>query len=197
MKWATYTVRDDVAALVDESSDAHRVPRNIVRAIVLGESSGNPAVVVNEAAGGVSVGLLNLYDGGQGAGMSIAERQDPRRNLAVGVPYIASAHAATMHLVGANRVRRIAALSGHPGDPERMPPGADRVFAEQNIERLVGIWQALEAQTPDSTGGQIAGIVPVVPTDRMEDVAHRALTWAKAHPVESLAAAAVFGVVLL
>ncbi|TAJ19060.1 MAG: hypothetical protein EPO65_07650 [Dehalococcoidia bacterium] len=191
--WGTASVAENIAAMVDAAADAQRVPRNVLRAIVLEESGGNASVVVAEAIGGESVGLLQLYSGGQGAGMSIAERQDPARNLAVGTPKIAAAWAATAHLVGANRVRRTCALSGHPGDPEAMSPGATRVFAEQAIERIVARWQSLEAQTPDAAGASLAG----VPADRIEDVTHRVIAWAKAHPVESLAAAAVLGVLAL
>ena len=149
IQWGSTSVDDAIARKVDAAADMAGVPRNVLRAFVLAESGGRPDAVGNEEAGGVSVGLLQLYDRGQGAGMTIAERKDPDRNLAVGVPPIARAWAANSHLSGRNRVTRTAAESGHPGDPAALTPGSRPwQIATNGTGRIADLWQRLESADP-------------------------------------------------
>ncbi|GMU39476.1 MAG: hypothetical protein AMXMBFR23_03420 [Chloroflexota bacterium] len=190
--WAGVRVDEGLARKVDAAADAHAVPRNVVRAIVLAESAGRADVIAHEAAatrGGYSVGLLQLYDFGQGAGMSVAERQDPDRNLAVGVPHIARAWQATTHLTGAERVRRTAALSGHPADPTVMAHGTPRVQAERAIERIVDLWRTLEGEAPDAVPVAFAGVVPFMDGPQVQRLAEQGAGWVQAHPLVAAGAA--------
>lgn len=76
----------DMAALIEERlSDAGLPPEIIVAAITnaMAESGLNPKALANEPNGTVSVGLFQLNDGKRsaGAGMSVADRQDPVKNI--------------------------------------------------------------------------------------------------------------------
>lgn len=190
--WAGFRVDETIARKVDAAADAHAVPRNVVRAIVLAESGGRADAVAHESAsrqGGYSVGLLQLYDYGQGKGMSVAARQDPDTNLAVGVPHIARAWQATTHLSGAERVRRTAALSGHPGDPTVMAQGNPRLQAEKAIERIVGLWRDLEGEAPDALPVAFAGVVPFMDGTQVQRIAEQGAGWVQAHPLIAAGAA--------
>lgn len=187
--WAGVHVAADIARLVDGAADTHGIPRNVLRAIVLAESSGDPGAVGDA---GASVGLLQLHERGQGAGMSVAERKDPVRNLAVGVPPIADAWRATGGLGNArSRVERTAGMSGHPGDPERLT-GHPKQIAETGIASIVSWWERLEAEAPSTAAANINGL----PAGGLNDVIDEAIAFAREHPAELLIAGAVLMLVL-
>ena len=65
-------------AMAEQNIGAHR---NTLAAMINHESGWDPFIIGDS---GHSVGLLQLHDMGQGAGMSVIERQDPLTNLRVG-----------------------------------------------------------------------------------------------------------------
>ena len=79
---------DNVAAVAADCD----VPRNLVLAVILQESGGDPEAVGD---GEHSVGLMQLHDRGAGAGMTVEERRNAFRNIAAGVLYLASCYTRT------------------------------------------------------------------------------------------------------
>jgi hypothetical protein len=176
-KWAGVTVDAGVARLVDEFADSNGLPRNVLRAFVLAESGGNPGA---EGDAGASIGLLQLHERGQGAGLSVAERKAPRRNLEVGVPAIARAWKANAGITDqAARVERTAAESGHPGDP-RQVTGHNVTIAETGIANILTWWHRLEGTEPTTSTSAILGL----PADRIELLINEAIAFGREHPVE-------------
>jgi len=77
-----------MARLIFDGIVAHGYAGHVAAGVVanaLAESSLDPRAINREASGSQSVGLFQLNDAptGLGVGMSVAARQDPRRNLAV------------------------------------------------------------------------------------------------------------------
>lgn len=195
---AGYQVDAEVLAEVDAAAQANGVPRNVVRAIGLAESGLNPNPPgYNDA--GLSSGLLQLYrNGGQGDGYTHEQLLDVGLNLKVGMVAIRAAWQQTAALGGAERVRRVAGLSGHPRDPYALERGHLRNEVEASIERIVSIWRTLEGEQPEPAAAQWAGIVPVVDGERINEVIERTTTWVREHPREAaIAAGTILATVLL
>lgn len=193
--WARYQVSDRVAALVDQHSDRERLPRNLLRAIVLAESGGNPSA---DGDGGESIGLLQLHARGQGAGMSVAERIDPERNLAVGVPPIARAWRNSAHMpYDRARVERVALTSGHPienidlATPSDDPRSAWQI-AMHGARNIGNVWDELQAWEPDAPTP-----TPVAPAAQAGQTVTEAVTWAREHPAFAVAAGVAAAALLL
>jgi len=196
--WAGVSVRADVAAMVDRKADTTGLPRNVLRAFVLAESGGDPDILGD---GGSSVGLLQLHERGQGAGMSVAERRDPARNLAVGVPPIVRAWSATAAWpYDRARVERVALTSGHPVENiDTVVVGSNAwEIAMSGAQRIGTRWDALEREHPSdpepppAAAGAMGRTVANVTTRIGETGA-----WAREHPLEAAAAMAAGVLILL
>lgn len=74
-----------IRQLISETAAREGMDPALVLAVVEVESSFN-ADAIGDA--GHSVGLMQLHDQGAGAGLTVAERRDPARNLAVGTAYL-------------------------------------------------------------------------------------------------------------
>ncbi|MCK9485589.1 MAG: lytic transglycosylase domain-containing protein [Dehalococcoidia bacterium] len=189
INWIGYQVDEVIARKVDAAADSAGIPRNVLRAVVLSESGGNPLAIGDHDIGG-SVGLLQLYrgpngGGGQGAGYTVAYLQDPDNNLAIGVPYIARAWRETAGISPMReRVARTYALSGHPND---LPAG------KPYVEIITKKWEELEGidPTPERTV-TVAGVS--LDPGRMEEQARRGIAYVREHPGT---AAAIAGGALL
>lgn len=64
----------------------HGLDPNLILAVIMQESGGDPLIVGDN---GHSVGLMQLHDQGAGADMSVADRQDIMLNVARGTSYLA------------------------------------------------------------------------------------------------------------
>lgn len=119
--------------IIREEAERHGVPLDVAYALIAAESSFNPDMVVAEPIGGYSYGLLSLYDRGQGAGYPVSVLLDPRRNLQIGLPYIADAVAQTWRpdIDPYDYIWLVATRSGHPGPVER---------TDYRILRIAQIW---------------------------------------------------------
>jgi hypothetical protein len=106
-----------------------------------------------------SVGLLQLNrKGGQGAGYSVQELLDPRRNLQIGLPHITAAHQATWSptIAPFEFIYLVSVRSGHPGPVER---------DDYRILKIARIWACFfpaagvfgPAGAPSSSTGMAAG----------------------------------------
>lgn len=163
IQWGNrFTVEDRVAALVDQSADKHRVPRNVARAFVIAESfvAGRVDGNAHNTSGEDSVGLLQLNrSGGQGAGQTLATLRDPASNLAIGMPFIGSAWQKHPELgMTRARVMRAAWDSGHPGNIDLFTKGSRAYgIAEVGATRIADVWEQLEGVTPTTPTGQIDG----------------------------------------
>lgn len=151
--WAGRRVEEDVALIVDESADEHAVPRRIVRAIVVAESDGDPLALGDYVDGvPLSAGLLQGYTGerGQAHGYTVEELQDPEFNMRLLMPPIARAYRSgrAQGLTGADLVRHVAGVSGHPGNPAYIENDDVRRAALRSIERIVTIWRDLDDEAP-------------------------------------------------
>lgn len=73
-------------ALARAAQDAH-VPYNVALAVAMAESGLNPNAIGDN---GHSVGLFQLNDQGEGAGMTVAQRQDPYRNALIALRQFAA-----------------------------------------------------------------------------------------------------------
>ena len=155
---------------------------------------GVPRVAANAVGdGGASVGLLQLHDEYQGAGMTVEQREDPEANLSVSMRAIAEAWRKTAGLSGRDRVERVAALSGHPANPEFLAEGVAKDGALKNIDRIGRLWESLEAAHPPAAAG---GRTPApLNLDAAAGALDAAMEWARAHP--ELVAAGVAAAVLV
>lgn len=181
--WTGITLDATIARKVDAAADRFGLPRNFLRAIVLEESGGRPDALGDQ---GMSVGLLQLYDAGQGAGMTKAERKDPDLNLAAGMPYVREGWLAAAAITPTReRVKMAAGIAGHPNVS---------AAGEAARERIAKRWEALEAENPDPKAtANIAGVE--FSTDRIEAKVQGAIDYARAHPMQ--AAGALVGAALL
>lgn len=183
--WTGITLDATIARKVDAAADRAGVPRNFLRAIVLEESGGDPAIVGDN---GASVGLLQLHEAGQGAGMTKAERKDPDRNLAAGMPAIRDAWRVQSGITPLReRVKAAAGLAGHPnmldaGEPYR--------------ERIARRWELLQAENPDPAGTVNLGPLQLDST-RIEAKVQGAIDYARAHPLQAAGVALGAAVLLM
>lgn len=128
-----YTWSAELDAIIREEAERNDVPPDIAYTFIAAESSFDATIVVPEAAGGFSYGLLQLYDHGQGAGYPPSELLNPRRNLQIGLPYI---HNAILQSWRADiepyeYIYLVATRSGHPGQVDRF---------DARILRIAQIW---------------------------------------------------------
>lgn len=191
VSWAGVPVSSVIAAKVDARSDAAGMPRNVLRAFVLGESNGDPNIIGDA---GESAGLLQLHARGQGAGMTIAERQDPDRNLDVGVPPIVSAwnRSASMPYDRA-RVERVALTSGHPTENvDLLTPGTKAWrIAMAGAKNIGNWWDKLERDNPSAAVVVAAPVAPASSaTAQIVGRVNQAAAWATENPGAALAAGA-------
>jgi len=196
--WAGVSVRINVAEMVDRKAAATGLPRNVLRAFVLAESGGDPDAIGD---GGASVGLLQLHERGQGAGMSVAERRDPARNLAVGVPPIARAWRNTAHVpYDRARVERVALTSGHPIENiDTVVVGSDQwEIAMSGAQRIGHWWDMLEREHPSEPEPPPATAAAMVHTiTNFNTRIGETGAWAREHPLEAAAAVAAGVLILL
>lgn len=163
MSWGKYKVDTEIAALVDSFADRNRMPRNVLRAFVIAESfsGGRVSPDAHNGNGEDSHGLLQLNRaGGQGAGRSVAELKDPRRNLEIGVPPIARAWNRYAQLGNTReRVLQTAWHSGHPTEAIEVLSEGSRGWriAQEGGNRIANIWQELEGIAPTVPGSQAEG----------------------------------------
>ena len=80
---ANQSIQDIIAEVAREKG----VPVTLALAIAQVESGLNPDAIGD---GGHSVGLFQLNDRGEGAGMSVADREDPRRNAEIALTQVAN-----------------------------------------------------------------------------------------------------------
>jgi len=115
------------------------------------ESSWNPLAIGDNGASG---GLYQLHERGQGAGMSMEDRQDPYTNIEKAISYLAPVFAAA-EAAGygwQEGLRRMAGPDGqNPADPEQLYRNALTRFREIEQGFNVGM------PTPRGTTGQAAG----------------------------------------
>ena len=83
MVMANQSIQDIIAEVAREKG----VPVTLALAIAQVESGLNPDAIGD---GGHSVGLFQLNDRGEGAGMSVADREDPRRNAEIALTQVAN-----------------------------------------------------------------------------------------------------------
>ena len=116
-----YTWPDWLDAIIREEAVQNDVPLDLAYTYVAAESGFDPTIVAAEAAGGYSYGLLQLYDHGQGAGYPPSVLLDPRRNLQIGLPYIAAAFRQTWSptIAPFEFIYLVSIRSGHPGEVPR------------------------------------------------------------------------------
>jgi hypothetical protein len=192
---AGYSVAADVLAVVEGVARGHGIPRNVLLAIVLAESAGDPGAVGD---GGRSFGLLQLFTaGGQGDGHAPTDLMRAGYNLSVGTPHIARAWKANRHLSGDARMVRTAAESGHPRDPLTIEHGPLRESVERSIERIVSIYRALEAEAPSAEASPRGlGDASRAALDASGAVV-RGVAWIRDHPALAIGGAATLAVLLL
>lgn len=87
-----FRIRPDIYAAMAATAARYGLELPLLAAVCYQESGFDPDAVGDD---GHSVGLMQLHDAGAGAGMSVAERRDPARNLDVGARYLAAMIAAT------------------------------------------------------------------------------------------------------
>jgi len=128
-----YTWSAELDAIIRQEAQVAGVPLDLAYTFIAAESGFDPTVVAAEATGGYSYGLLQLYDHGQGAGYPPAVLLDPRRNLQIGLPYIAAAFAQTWSptIPPFEFIYLVSIRSGHPGQVPR---------DDYRILRIARIW---------------------------------------------------------
>lgn len=116
-----YTWSTDLDTIIRQEAAVAGTPLDLAYTFIAVESGFDPAAH-NVTATEDSVGLLQLNRiGGQGAGYSVEELKDPRRNLQIGLPYITAARRATWSptIAPFEFIYLIAIRSGHPGQVDR------------------------------------------------------------------------------
>src|SRR5262249_261868 len=101
-----------LSALARAAQDAG-VPYNVALAVAMAESGLNPKA---RGDGGHSIGLFQLNDQGEGAGMSVAQREDPYTNAVTALRQFAAVAAQDPSVI--NDPGRWAALAQRPADPD-------------------------------------------------------------------------------
>jgi len=116
-----YTWSDALDTIIREEAVRTGVPLDLAYTFIAAESGFDAGAVAAEAAGGYSYGLLQLYDHGQGAGYPPSVLLDPRRNLQIGLPYIAAAFRQTWSptIAPFEFIYLVSIRSGHPGEVPR------------------------------------------------------------------------------
>ncbi|MGH6998551.1 MAG: transglycosylase SLT domain-containing protein, partial [Phenylobacterium sp.] len=113
-----YAWSDALDAIIVEEAAGAGVPIDLAYTFIAVESGFDPAARNDNPPLEDSVGLLQLNRlGGQGAGYSVEQLSDPRFNLRVGLPPIASAYAGAWRadVPPYEFIYGIAVQSGHPG----------------------------------------------------------------------------------
>ena len=126
-----YSWSDDLDAIIREEAAVAEAPLDLAYTFIAFESGFNVLARNLNPPIEDSVGLLQLNRiGGQGVGYTVAQLQDPRLNLRVGLPPIARAYAAAWQptLAPFELLYRIATTSGHPGRIPRNDPRIRRAF---------------------------------------------------------------------
>ncbi len=116
-----YVWSDALDLIIRQEAAAAGTPLDLAYTFIAAESGFDPTAHALTATED-SVGLLQLNRmGGQGAGYSVAELMDPRRNLQIGLPYITAAHQATWSptIAPFEFIYLVSIRSGHPGPVER------------------------------------------------------------------------------
>lgn len=126
-------IDDAVAQQAMASADAHGAPRGAIVGMGIIECGGDPNVPPHTDWNGLaSVGFLQLNQGGQGYGYSVAYLQNFANNLAIGVPHIA---AAWRDYASSSLWTKMQA-SGHPGWTN--DPALISLWTEQRPPHLNG-----------------------------------------------------------
>lgn len=128
-----YTWTDSLDVIIREEVVIAGVPLDLAYALIAVESGFDPNAH-NLTQFEDSVGLLQLNRmGGQGQGYTVEELKDPRRNLQIGLPYIARAFAASWSpdILPYEFIWLVSVRSGHPGDVAR---------DDYRIRRIAQVW---------------------------------------------------------
>ena len=126
-----YSWPQDLDLIIREESAQAGVPLDLAYTFIAVESGFHPSARNNNPPIEDSVGLLQLNRiGGQGAGYSVAQLQDPRFNLQVGLPPIGGAYSAFWRPDAPpyEFLYLVATRSGHPGLVDRADPRIRRTF---------------------------------------------------------------------
>lgn len=131
------------------------VPIPLWAAIIWAESGGNPTAS-NVKPPDDSHGLFQLNrNGGQGAGYTVEQLENPLFNLGVGRMAVARAYLEVNggeHPLSQNEVEQIAIRSGHPGPVPATDP---------RIQRIVSLWTAaasVQAQGDEAMVQAMGGV---------------------------------------
>lgn len=154
-----YTWPDSLDAIIREEAVRNDVPLDLAYTFIAAESGFDPTAR-NLTATEDSVGLLQLNRiGGQGQGYSVQELMDPRRNLQIGLPYIAAAFRQTWSptIPPFEFIYLVSIRSGHPGQVPR---------DDYRILRIARIWTcffpAAGVSGPLGAPSTVAGPGPAV-----------------------------------
>jgi soluble lytic murein transglycosylase-like protein len=87
-----YHIHPAILAAAEAHGKQFYIAPELILAVCMQESNLDPWAVGD---GGHSIGLMQLHDQGAGAGMSIAERNDPWTNIEHGTQYLANCYQAS------------------------------------------------------------------------------------------------------
>lgn len=144
-----YTWSDPLDRVIRAESDQAGVPLDLAYTLIAAESGFDPTTHVDNALED-SVGLLELNRrGGQGAGYSVQQLQDPTTNLRIGLPPIRRAfeQAWSANVEPFEFIYQVATRSGHPGPVNRN---------DLRIHRIATIWACFYP----AVGGSLLGPTP-------------------------------------
>jgi hypothetical protein len=100
---------NNVVAIITKVAQKHGIPPEVALALAKYESGIDPT---RPGDGGHSIGLYQLYDAGLGAGMSVADREDPEKNAEVALAHLAMVRRQHPNLSWG----QVAAISQNPAD---------------------------------------------------------------------------------
>ncbi|MGA8330440.1 MAG: transglycosylase SLT domain-containing protein [Mycobacterium sp.] len=121
-----------IKQIITDEANKLGIPPALAMAVAQQESGMDPASIGDQ---GHSIGLFQLNDQGEGAGMSVAAREDPVTNTRIALTQIANVMRSEPNMSWG----QIAAAAQRPADPTGYASSIDNAVAQDGLNNLQGI----------------------------------------------------------